>query len=35
MGSTTTGRREGEEEEEGIVGMIEMQKEFRFLGRLR
>lgn len=26
-------RREGEEE--GIVGMIEMQKEFRFLGRLR
>lgn len=37
MGSaTTTGRRrEGEEEEEGIVGMIEMQKEFKFLGRLR
>lgn len=34
MGSaTTTGRREGEEEEG--VGMIEMQKEFRFLGRLR
>lgn len=38
MGSvTTTGRRrEGEEEEEEeIVGMIEMQKEFKFLGRLR
>lgn len=34
MGSATRGRREGEEEE-GIVGMIEMQKEFRFLGRLR
>lgn len=34
MGSATTrGRREGEEE--GIVGMIEMQKEFKFLGRLR
>lgn len=34
MGSaTTTGRRRGEEE--GIVGMIEMQKEFTFLGRLR
>lgn len=31
--ATTTGRREGEEE--GIVGMIEMQKEFTFLGRLR
>lgn len=33
------GRRKGGEEEEGeeegIVGMIEMQKEFRFLGRLR
>lgn len=29
-------RRGGEEaEEEGIVGMIEMQKEFKFLGRLR
>lgn len=36
MMSTATGRRrEGEEEEEGIVGMIEMQKEFKFLGRLR
>lgn len=35
MGSATTGRREGEEEEEGIVGMIEMQKEFKFLERLR
>lgn len=36
-GSATTGRRriEGEEEEEGIIGMIEMQKEFRFLERLR
>lgn len=34
MGSATTGRREGEGEE-GIVGMIEMQKEFKFLGRLR
>lgn len=37
MGSTTTtttGRREEEEEEEG-VGMIEMQKEFKFLERLR
>lgn len=34
MMSTATGRKEGEEEE-GIVGMIEMQKEFRFLGRLR
>lgn len=33
MMSTATGRREGEEE--GIVGMIEMQKEFKFLGRLR
>lgn len=33
MGSTATGRREGEEE--GIVGMIEMQKEFTFLERLR
>lgn len=31
--STATGRREGEEE--GIVGMIEMQKEFTFLERLR
>lgn len=35
MGSATTGRREGEEEEEEIVGMVEMQKEFKFLGRLR
>lgn len=35
MVSLTTGRREGEEEEEEIVGMIEMQKEFTFLGRLR
>lgn len=37
MGSATTRKeREGEEEgEEGIVGMIEMQKEFKFLGRLR
>lgn len=34
MGSTTTTRRR-EGEEEGIVGMIEMQKEFKFLGRLR
>lgn len=34
MGSTTTGRRR-EGEEEGIVGMIEMQKEFKFLERLR
>lgn len=34
IGSLTRGRREGEEEEE-IVGMIEMQKEFKFLGRLR
>lgn len=30
-----TGRREEEGKEEGIIGMIEMQKEFRFLGRLR
>lgn len=38
MSTATTGRREGEEEgEKGIVGMrmIEMQKEFKFLGRLR
>lgn len=36
MGSaTTTRRRAGEEEGEGIEGMIEMQKEFKFLGRLR
>lgn len=34
MMSTATGRREGEEEGVGI-GMIEMQKEFKFLGRLR
>lgn len=33
--STATGRREGEEEEEGIIGMIEIQKEFTFLERLR
>lgn len=36
MGSTTTTRRRrGREGEEGIIGMIEMQKEFKFLGRLR
>lgn len=41
LGSATTGRRRGSRrrrsggEEEEIVGMIEMQKEFRFLGRLR
>lgn len=34
MGSATTTGRRREEEEEG-VGMIEMQKEFRFLERLR
>lgn len=35
MGSATTGRRREGEEEEGIVGMIEMQKKFNFLERLR
>lgn len=35
MGSATTRKERREGEEEGIVGMIEMQKEFRFLGRLR